>query len=170
MKGSAKVVVTGCMVNLYREEIMGRYPQIHAVLGSGAVEKILDALSTTDATNNTTQSSPGIKDVAANAKSYLENGDVPRAIVTPQHYAYIKIAEGCRKRCSFCVIPKIKGPLQSKPIQQVVKECKALLERDKMKELILIAQDLGDYGKDLTPAPPAAIDDTGDDDDDDDAN
>jgi len=62
---------------------------------------------------------------------------VPRQVSTPNHYAYLKIAEGCRKRCAYCIIPDIKGPLKSKSVERVV------------KEIILIAQDLGDWGKDL---------------------
>jgi len=81
-------------------------------------------------------------------RSYLENGDTPRFLATPPHYAYLKIAEGCRKQCSFCIIPKLKGRLQSKPVQQVVEEFQAILQHGTAKEVILIAQDLGDYGKD----------------------
>jgi len=71
---------------------------------------------------------------------------VPRQVSTPKHYAYLKIAEGCAKQCAFCIIPKIKGPLKSKPIDQVVKECHILLDQG-VQEIILIAQDLGDFGK-----------------------
>jgi tRNA A37 methylthiotransferase MiaB len=81
-------------------------------------------------------------------RSFLERGDTPRFLATPPHYAYIKIAEGCRKRCSFCVIPTIKGRLQSKPIHQVVDEFTTIRHHGNAKEIILIAQDLGDYGKD----------------------
>lgn len=81
-------------------------------------------------------------------RSFLEKGDTPRFLATPPHYAYLKIAEGCRKRCSFCVIPTIKGRLQSKPIHQVVDEFKAIRQHGTANEVILIAQDLGDYGKD----------------------
>ena len=81
------------------------------------------------------------------ARSYLEWGEVPRTLSTPKHYAYLKIAEGCRKRCAFCIIPTIKGPLRSKSMEQVVKEFKALLNQG-VFEVIMIAQDLGDFGKD----------------------
>jgi len=75
-------------------------------------------------------------------------GEIPRQLSTPKHYAYLKIAEGCRKRCSYCVIPTIKGPLKSKSKEQILKEFQLLLNQG-VKEIILIAQDLGDYGKDL---------------------
>ena len=81
------------------------------------------------------------------ARSYLEAGEVPRKLSTPSNYAYLKIAEGCRKGCAYCIIPKIKGPLQSKPVERIVKEFQALLAQG-VKEVILIAQDLGDFGKD----------------------
>lgn len=80
------------------------------------------------------------------ARSYLEAGEVPRRLSTPKHYAYLKIAEGCRKRCAYCVIPTIKGPLKSKSKEQILKEFHLLLNQG-VQEIILIAQDLGDYGK-----------------------
>ena len=82
-------------------------------------------------------------------KSFLEQGDTPRFLATPPHYAYLKIAEGCRKRCKFCVIPKLKGRLQSKPIKQIVDEFHAIVDHGTAREVILIAQDLGDYGYDF---------------------
>lgn len=90
--------------------------------------------------------SEGQGENVSSAKSYLEWGEVPRTIAT-QNYAYLKIAEGCKKRCSFCIIPTIKGPLKSKTDEQVLKEFRSLLSQD-VKEVIMIAQDLGDYGKD----------------------
>ena len=80
------------------------------------------------------------------ARSYLEAGEVPRRLSTPKHYAYLKIAEGCRKRCAYCIIPTIKGPLKSKSKEQILKEFHLLLNQG-VQEVILIAQDLGDYGK-----------------------
>ena len=136
-KEGSKLIVTGCMVNLHKDEIIRDFPQVDQVLGAGSVDKILDAL---------TRSSQLDEDFSR--KSYLESAEVPRSLATPPHYAYLKIAEGCRKRCSFCIIPKIKGRLQSKPKDQVIKECHALFENG-VKEIILIAQDLGDYGKDF---------------------
>lgn len=135
-KEGAKVIVTGCMAQTHQDQIREAYPEIDAILGSGDVESILKAIE---------QESPG--DFVTPARSYLIQGEVPRVLTTPQHYAYLKIAEGCRKRCSFCVIPKIKGPLKSKSVDQVLKEFKILLAQG-VQEVILIAQDLGDFGKD----------------------
>jgi len=136
-KGTAKVIVAGCMVQKHGSELKEKFPEIHSFLGSGDVEKILDAVRAgTPQDMQITQ-----------AKSYLEWGEVPRFISTPKHYAYLKIAEGCKKRCAFCIIPTIKGPLKSKSEEQVLKEFQALLGQG-VFEVILIAQDLGDFGKD----------------------
>jgi len=135
-KQEAKVIVAGCMVQKHSGELKERFPNIHYMLGSGDVEKILDAVQA------------GIQgEAVTSARSYLEWGEVPRTLSTPKHYAYLKIAEGCKKRCAFCIIPTIKGPLRSKTNQQVLKEFSALLGQG-VFEVILIAQDLGDYGKD----------------------
>jgi ribosomal protein S12 methylthiotransferase len=133
-KSDAKVIVAGCMVQKHSGEIRERFPEVHSMLGSGDVEKILEAVQKGD-------TSP------TSARSYLEWGEVPRVLSTPKHYAYLKIAEGCKKRCAFCIIPTIKGPLKSKSEEQVLKEFSALLAQG-VFEVILIAQDLGDFGKD----------------------
>lgn len=135
-KEGAKVIVAGCMVQKHGGELKEKFPEIHSFLGSGDVEKILDAVRAGSSHDGITQ-----------ARSYLEWGEVPRFISTPKHYAYLKIAEGCKKRCAFCIIPTIKGPLKSKTEEQVLKEFQALLAQG-IFEVILIAQDLGDFGKD----------------------
>lgn len=135
-KADAKVIVAGCMVQKHGADLKARFPGIHYFLGSGDVEKILDAVKTEEAGSHVTD-----------ARSYLEWGEIPRMLSTPKHYAYLKIAEGCRKRCAFCIIPSIKGPLRSKSVEQVLKEFRALLSQG-VFEVILIAQDLGDFGKD----------------------
>lgn len=135
-KKSAKLIVTGCMVQKHHDEMEKQFPGVDYFLGSGDVEGILRAV----------QSTTKGKEVTS-LKSYLEAGEVPRQISTPKHFAYLKIAEGCRKRCSFCIIPDIKGPLKSKSKEQILKEFHLLLDQG-VDEVILIAQDLGDYGKD----------------------
>ena len=135
-KKNAKLIVTGCMVSKHRGEIEEAFPGVHYLLGSGDVEGILTAV------RSDTQG-----EQIGSAKSYLEAGEVPRMLSTPAHYAYLKIAEGCRKACAYCIIPKIKGPLQSKPVEQILREFRSLLAQG-VKEIILIAQDLGDFGKD----------------------
>ncbi len=135
-KQDAKVIVAGCMVQKHSDLLKEHYPQIHYLLGSGDVEKVLDAVR-----------SGAQGEAVTSARSYLEWGEVPRTLSTPKHYAYLKIAEGCKKRCAFCIIPNIKGPLKSKTQERVLKEFNALLSQG-VFEVILIAQDLGDFGKD----------------------
>ncbi|MDR3623881.1 MAG: 30S ribosomal protein S12 methylthiotransferase RimO [Chlamydiales bacterium] len=135
-KHSAKLVVTGCMVQHHRDEIKKSIPEVNYILGSGDVNHILELIQTEED-----------KEIITSSRSYLEAGEVPRKVSTPKHFAYLKIAEGCRKRCAFCIIPKIKGPLKSKNTEQILKEFHALLNQG-VHEIILIAQDLGDYGKD----------------------
>ncbi len=135
-KPSGKIIVAGCMVQKYGDLLKERFPEIHAMIGSGDVEKIFETVSSSEQTI-----------AISTAKSYLEWGEIPRYVTTPKHYAYLKIAEGCKKRCAFCIIPVIKGPLKSKTSVQVLKEFRSLLSQG-VKEIILIAQDLGDFGKD----------------------
>ena len=136
-KPGAKVVVAGCLSQVPNGVLDELHDQIHCIVGPGDVEKIVAAV--TSETPSITRSS---------AKSYLEHGDVPRTLSTPPHYAYCKIAEGCRKGCSYCIIPHIKGPLRSKAIDDVVREVSTLVDQGAF-EIILIAQDLGDFGRDL---------------------
>ncbi len=133
-KKDAKIIVTGCMVHKYGDKIKQDFPEVHYLLGSGDTEKILEAMHSAEQ-----------GEFLGTARSYLEWGEVPRKLSTPANYAYLKIAEGCAKRCSFCIIPLLKGKLRSKPQEQVLKEFNALLNR-RVHEIILIAQDLGDYG------------------------
>ncbi|MEN9654419.1 MAG: hypothetical protein RL235_531 [Chlamydiota bacterium] len=135
-KEGAKVIVAGCMVQKHKHLIESQFPDVHAYVGTGSIEKIVDAVQTD------TQA-----EWIGKEKSYLEWGEVPRMLTTPKHYAYLKIAEGCKKRCAFCIIPTIKGPLKSKSTSQVVSEFRSLLAQG-VFEVILIAQDLGDFGKD----------------------
>lgn len=135
-KKTAKLIVTGCMVQTHSQELKQTFPDIDYLLGSGDLEGILKAVQSTQK-----------GELVTSARSYLEAGEIPRQLSTPKHYAYLKIAEGCRKRCAYCVIPTIKGPLKSKGKEQIMKEFNLLLNQG-VHEIILIAQDLGDYGKD----------------------
>lgn len=135
-KKTAKLIVTGCMVQTHSSQLKEKFPKIDYFLGSGDVEGILKAVQATQQ-----------GEMISTARSYLEAGEVPRQLSTPKHYAYLKIAEGCRKKCAYCIIPDIKGPLKSKSKEQILKEFHLLLKQG-VKEIILIAQDLGDYNKD----------------------
>lgn len=135
-KRGAKVIVTGCMVQIHSEQVKEQFPSVDYLLGSGDIQGILQAVQSSE------QGS-----LVTTAKSYLQAGEVPRVLATPRHYAYLKIAEGCRKNCAYCIIPTIKGPLQSKKEEQILREFQLLLDQG-VREVILIAQDLADYGKD----------------------
>jgi len=136
-KEIAKIIVTGCMAQLQPPELEELTPYIHYVLGSGDIDKIIEAIE-----------SPTPGSYVSTARSYLEKSSDPRVLATSPHYAYLKIAEGCRKRCTYCIIPDIKGPLRSKSAEQILEEFNALLDKD-VWEIVLIAQDLGDWGRDL---------------------
>lgn len=135
-KPTAKLIVTGCMVQTHSDDLKKQFNNIDYLLGSGDVEGILKAVEATQQ-----------GELITNARSFLEAGEIPRQLSTPKHYGYLKIAEGCRKRCAYCIIPAIKGPLKSKSQEQILKEFNLLLNQG-VHEIILIAQDLGDYGRD----------------------
>jgi ribosomal protein S12 methylthiotransferase len=135
-KEGAKVIATGCMVQKFSRRIKEQFPEIDLLIGSGDLESIITVLETQPS------------DIITEKKSYLEEASTPRIISTPRHWAFLKIAEGCRKRCTFCIIPQIKGPLKSKSKEQVIDECSLLLDKG-VKELLFVAQDLGDWGKEI---------------------
>lgn len=135
-KKSSKVIVTGCMVNLFSDELKRHFPDIFFLLSAGNLDQIVKAIESQE------------KAVVIDQKSFLENRSTDRLFSTPSNFAYLKISEGCIKSCSYCLIPKIKGKLRSKPISQVLEEFKNMLDKN-IYEIILIAQDLGDYAKDL---------------------
>ena len=152
-KKNAKVIITGCMADLFKKDLKNRFKDIHLFLPAFKIDHILEALLEKTHEDKALEKNIDIaKDLISknnnSKKSFLETPTTPREITTPPSYAYLKIAEGCKKFCSYCLIPTIKGSLQSKPIDQVKQEFINLLDKG-IKEIILIAQDLGDYGKDL---------------------
>lgn len=132
------IVVTGCLAERYQDEIIKEMPEVDAVLGIGANS---DIVKTCD------KALCGIVTTSFPNKCYLSIND-ERIISTPSHWAYLKIAEGCDNRCSYCAIPGIRGGFRSRTIESCVDEAKALAESS-VKELILIAQDTTKYGQDL---------------------
>ena len=132
------IVVTGCLAERYQDEIIKEMPEVDAVLGIGANS---DIVKTCD------KALCGIVTTSFPNKCYLSIND-ERIISTPSHWAYLKIAEGCDNRCSYCAIPEIRGGFRSRTIESCVDEAKALAESG-VKELILIAQDTTKYGQDL---------------------
>lgn len=132
------IVVTGCLAERYQDEIIKEMPEVDAVLGIGANGDIVKACD---------KALCGIVTTLFPNKCYLSIND-ERIISTPSHWAYLKIAEGCDNRCSYCAIPGIRGGFRSRTIESCVDEAKALAESG-VKELILIAQDTTKYGQDL---------------------
>ncbi len=133
-----KIIVTGCLAERYREEIIEEMPEVDAVVGIGSNDKIIEILK--DVLNDRKVTSFGDKTCLP-----LEG---ERLLTTLPFYAYIKIAEGCDNRCSYCAIPDIRGKFRSRPIENILNEAKTLAQRG-VKELIVVAQDTTRYGEDL---------------------
>ena len=133
------LVVTGCLAERYRQEILEEIPEVDAVLGTTAYDKILDAIDEALAG----QHSVTVTDINA-----LPQVETHRLVTTGGHFAYLKIAEGCDKHCTYCIIPKIRGNFRSVPMKRLIKEAEYLAEQG-VKELILVAQETTLYGKDL---------------------
>lgn len=138
--GSAKaLIVTGCMAERYRQEILDEIPEVDEVLGTTAYDRILDAVDVALA---------GQHEVMTADLDALPLPETKRLVTTGGHFAYLKIAEGCDKHCTYCIIPKIRGNFRSVPIERLLKEAQDLAEQG-VKELILVAQETTLYGKDL---------------------
>src|SRR5579863_933664 len=137
--GSAKkIIVAGCLVERYRNDILAQIPEVDAVVGTGEVEKILDAVRGTPSTGET----------HAAPSDFLYHDMTPRLLATPRHAAYIKIAEGCDHPCAFCIIPQLRGKFRSRRFESVVREAENLA-RAGVQEITLIGQDTTSYGEDL---------------------
>lgn len=133
------LIVTGCLAERYRQEVLDEIPEVDAVLGTTAYDKILDAIDEALAGHHT---------LVMGDLNALPEVDTKRQVTTGGHYAYLKIAEGCDKHCTYCIIPKIRGRFRSVPMERLLKEAEALAEQG-VKELILVAQETTLYGKDL---------------------
>ena len=138
--GSAKaLIVTGCMAERYRQEILDEIPEVDEVLGTTAYDRILDAVDAALA---------GQHEVMTADLDAIPLPETKRLVTTGGHFAYLKIAEGCDKHCTYCIIPKIRGNFRSVPMERLLKEAQDLAEQG-VKELILVAQETTLYGKDL---------------------
>ena len=138
--GSLKaLVVTGCLAERYRQEILDEIPEVDAVLGTTSYDKILEAVDgALKGKHSVTMSDiNGIPDVEAK-----------RLVTTGGHFAYLKIAEGCDKHCTYCIIPKIRGNFRSIPMEKLITEAQYLADQG-VKELILVAQETTLYGIDI---------------------
>lgn len=138
--GTLKVlVVTGCLAQRYKQEIIDEIPQVDVVLGTSNYNEIATAIQ--DALN-------GKKGVNIQDASLLPLVDGERIVTTGGHFAYLKIAEGCNKNCTYCIIPKIRGKYRSIPMEYLIKQAETLV-RQGVKELILVAQETSMYGIDI---------------------
>ena len=133
-----RIVVTGCLAERYQEEVLTEIPEVDAVVGIGANRDIVAVCDRVLAGETVT---------AFPAKNELPlNGE--RVLTTPEYYAYLKIAEGCDNRCTYCAIPQIRGGFRSREMDDIADEAAQLAEKG-VKELILVAQDTTRYGQDL---------------------
>ena len=133
-----KIVVTGCLAERYKDEILQDMPEVDAVVGIGAHDKLLETME---------KVCRGEKLSVYGPKTNLDI-TAKRIISTPRHYAYLKIAEGCSNGCYYCAIPLIRGPHRSRPMESCIEEAKWLAEEG-VKEIIIVAQDITRYGEDI---------------------
>ena len=132
------IICCGCLAERYRDEIFTELPEVDAVVGTGSIHNITAAVESVWA---------GRKYISCEPNELCRLGG-ERVVTTPDHTAYIKIAEGCDNRCSYCAIPMIRGGFRSRPIEDIVEEAKSL-EQLGVKELVIVAQDTSRYGLDI---------------------
>ena len=133
------LVVTGCLAQRYQQEILEEIPEVDAVLGTTSYDKIVDAVE---------EALEGQGHVKMQDLDALPLVETKRLVTTGGHFAYLKIAEGCDKHCTYCIIPKIRGNYRSVPMERLIKEAQELADQG-VKELILVAQETTVYGMDL---------------------
>ncbi|WP_290145848.1 radical SAM protein, partial [Turicimonas muris] len=133
------IIATGCLAQRYREEIQTEIPEVDAIVGTTAISEIVKTFD--EVTGGKRQN---------HYKSLSEKPltGVERVVTTGGHYAYLKIAEGCDKHCTYCIIPKVRGNYRSVPMEELVREAQELADKG-VKELILVAQETTVYGMDL---------------------
>ena len=132
------ILVTGCLSQRYRDEMLSELPEVDGIMGTGSYGDIVAAI-----------------DEVAQGETCRHFGDInapvpelPRILTTPGQYAYLRIAEGCSNRCAYCVIPSLRGKYRSRPMEEILQEARELAESG-VKECIVIAQDITRYGVDL---------------------
>jgi ribosomal protein S12 methylthiotransferase len=131
----SRLVVTGCLVERYRADLQREIPEVDAVLGTTQLESIIDVCEDRQS-------------LKVENPYYLYDENSPRLLTTPRYTAYIKIAEGCDRPCSFCIIPKIRGHYRSRPLPSILNEARYLSETG-VREVVLISQETTRYGDDL---------------------
>ena len=131
-----KLIVAGCLVERFRDQILQQVPEVDAVVGTGEVERILEAVH------------GDLRVLPAAPPAFLYHDLTPRVITTPRHAAYVKIAEGCDHPCTFCIIPQLRGVFRSRRFESVIREAENFAARG-TREITLIGQDTTSYGEDL---------------------
>ena len=133
------LVVAGCLAQRYREEIQEEIPEVDAIIGTMAIDEVVSTLD---------EIARGIRQNHYKSLEEKPLTNVGRVVTTGGHYAYLKIAEGCDKHCTYCIIPKVRGNYRSVPMESLVREAEELADRG-VKELILVAQETTLYGTDI---------------------
>ena len=133
-----KILVTGCLSQRYQEEVLKELPEVDGILGTGSYHKIVSAIEELLADTQVVDFDP----------IDAPEQETGRVLTTPEHYAFLKIAEGCDNRCSYCVIPSLRGKFRSRSMDDVLYEARLLADSG-VKELIVVAQDTSRYGLDL---------------------
>ena len=133
------LIVAGCLAQRYRQDILDEIPEVDEVLGTTAYDRILDAVEA---------ALKGKHEVMLSDLDALPLPETKRLVTTGGHFAYLKIAEGCDKHCTYCIIPRIRGDFRSVPMERLLREARELAEAG-VRELILVAQETTMYGKDL---------------------
>jgi ribosomal protein S12 methylthiotransferase len=163
-----RLIVTGCLAERYRDELKKEIPEIDAILGTGEVPEIVNAIGSlaagwpegrplpltfyrasilSEAPSTLSEAPSTLEHPPSTLPTYIYDADTPRLMATPKHYAYVKVAEGCDYKCAFCIIPTLRGHYRSRPAESIVREARALAARG-VKELLLISQDTTFYGID----------------------
>jgi ribosomal protein S12 methylthiotransferase len=166
-----RLVVTGCMAERYRDELRAQIPEIDAVIGTGEIPQIVNAIGSGGSHEQSPSTIPLLRSNGEPVRSrqtepprtalaaaslaegkgglpdYLYDANTPRLLATPRHYAYIKIAEGCDYKCAFCIIPTLRGHYRSRTIESIVQEAERLAASG-VKEVLLISQDTSFFGID----------------------
>ena len=137
-----KIYITGCLAQRYAKELFSDISEIDGIFGTGDFDQIPGVIADTSVTDR-------VK-VVSKVPDFLYDHNSPRKILTTGPFAYVKIQEGCSNRCTYCVIPDLKGPLRSRQIDSVVKEVSEILKKNNISEIILIGQDTTAFGIDKT--------------------
>src|SRR5437870_10600414 len=131
-----KLIVAGCLVERFRAQILEQVPEVDAVVGTGEIERIMEAVK------------GDLRVLPAQPPAFLYHHLTARIVTTPKHAAYLKIAEGCHHPCTFCIIPQLRGAFRSRRFESVVREAENLAQAG-AREITLIGQDTTSYGEDL---------------------